>query len=193
MRPQLTDNMHRELQSHRRNLLGFRGTVDEVMDAGPRANPAQWRRLLGDALYSTAKLYCDYVALMRGLRQFERVALDHGSRERGRLNGLRQSAMRHRLREILDSSREWGEACKIPNAIFSRLGLRTRADCAARISIDLSEIYEESMRTQACIEEFLADRDSEALIEITTGMHHLGSDHAITVIPALEWASGIWP
>lgn len=173
------------------DLAAYRGSLDKAF-SDPNIEARQWRVRLGELLHWTTRLYLDYVTMLRIRPMLESAARRHRRRRPEESNGVaREAKMRHQLAEILENAREWGPADGKADPMVTMLGLRSRKDCADRMSVDLAEIYEETIHTEIYLERYLDDRGDDALIYFFTGMEHLARNHAIFVIPALEWAADL--
>jgi len=107
---------------------------------------------------------------------------------------IRERHLRDGLRQVLESSVSWQRDFKAENDFSDSTGLRTRGDYAAKITLHLPEIYEESFRVEALAKRFLQSHTNGTLEDLAVGLQHLGRNHIGFVLQTLEWAAdeGSW-
>jgi hypothetical protein len=105
----------------------------------------------------------------------------------------RERKLRNELREKFSSPESW-PGFQPQNAFSELTGLHTLKDYSDRLSLHLSEAYEESFRIEICAKEFLGSHSSSALAQLSVGLNHMGQHHISFVLQVLEFAAnpGAW-
>lgn len=181
-----------QLEKLQQSLAGFRKVVDQCFSSS-LVTPSDWQALMLEILIGTSTLYLDYLLTVKALPELESIATRRAHFDLVPADLARERKLRTELREKFSSTESWPGF--VPQNAFSELtGLHTLQDYSNRLSLHLSEAYEESFRIETCAEEFLRSHTSSALAQLSVGLRHLGQNHISFVLQALEFAAdpGSW-
>ena len=190
--PEISPALREILDATAADGAAYRIAVGRILH-GTMATSGALRRRLTSVLASVGRLYLDYLSILENAEKLERVAVAGRSARRAarsvRRRAERENAMRNDLAAFLGTSRHWGEIFRSPAPAFASVGLRDRDDCAREIIVHLPEIYGETLKIDECIAGFYATRAADTLVDLVVGMQHLGRNHAVFLLPALEFAA----
>jgi hypothetical protein len=132
--------MFDQLEKLQLDTASYRESVDKIFSAVP-LSLGDWQRYFFDVLICASQLYLDYLLVTKELPTLEAVSkastYDSFEADIGR-----ESILRKRLREKLESSPHWTHFS--PENPFSEVtGLRTLQDYIDSFALHLPEIYEE--------------------------------------------------
>jgi|GEM_PF-5387414 len=184
--------MFDQLEKLQVDLGSYRKAVDEIFSSALTTSKG-WQVCFSGILICTARLYLDYLLVMKGMHELESLVSRSGDGREAQTGSVREMKLRAELKRRLESSNGWPGF--IPQNSFSNLtGFRTLRDYADSFTLHLPEIYEETFRVEACTKSFLADHNGAALAQLSIGLQHLGKNHASFVLQPLEWAAdeGSW-
>ena len=179
------DQMHSKLEKLQLDLVSYREAVDQILSLG-LITPRHWQQCFLDILICTSQLYLDYLLVTKSLPDLEAAASESEDSDLVSTDVTREMRLRAELKHKLTSSSPW--LGFTPENPFSNLtGLSKLQDYVNSLTLHLPEIYEETIRVEACVKSFLASHDSSALAQLSIGLQHLGRNHASFVIQTLEW------
>lgn len=184
--------MFDQLEKLQVDLGGYREAVDQIFSPALTTSK-KWQACFSEILICTARLYLDYLLVMKGVDELESFVSRSGDGGEAPTDSVREMKLRADLKRTLESSNGWPGF--IPQNSFSNLtGFRTLRDYADSFTLHLPEIYEETFRVEACTKSFLANHNGTALAQLSVGLQHLGKNHASFVLQPLEWAAdeGSW-
>jgi hypothetical protein len=173
-----------ELKLH---LAQYRDSLDAIL-ASNISEPKEWRVALLNILVYVSRLYLDYSLFQKDIPRLWHLASKRAKRNVPRCDIQREQLLRSRIEEQLESSSCWiyfklgGVASLFPN-------LQTLRDYTNSFALHLPEIYEETIRLDACATSFMETHDKRALADMVVGMQHMARNHISFVLPALELAA----
>lgn len=174
----------RQLDKH---LAAYRTAVDQLCAEGCPSIGGRLR-CLTSVHVEVSRLYLDYRLFMQSRSKLEAVA----SRVRGvrpiRSDVRREFELRERMKQILEAWPHWARF-HAEHAFSDLNGLRNTSDYIGSFVLHLPEIYEETIRVQKAVAGFLSHLSARRLVEIELGLQHMGRNHILFVLPALEWVS----
>lgn len=141
-----------------------------------------------EILMRTSELYLDYRLFIKYLPDLEAASIDGDDHDVFHTNRGREREFRQRLTKGLELSHQW-TLFKPIVALSSLIGLRTQQDYLNNFRLHLPEIYEETFRVEECVTAFSASRQSSVLAALTISFQHMGRNHILFLMPALEWAA----
>lgn len=178
-----------QLDSLKVALVTYREALERMLTPS-LTTPEHWQQCYLGVLIATARLYLEYLLFTQFLPHMEAIASDKAPMHPLCSDTAREAKLRSDLALTLNSSTSWNYF-QSENA-FSRLtGLQDKKDYIDRFTLHLPEIHEETFRVQTCIEKFSTNPASAALSQLAVGLQHLGRNHILFVLPALEWAADV--
>ncbi len=178
--------MHDLLKKLVSDTSNYRESVDKIFSVASQREGLH--QCFSDILTRASELYLDYRLFMKYLPEFEAASVNRRGQPILGADIHREGALRERLRKELESSQQW--ALFRPDAPLSNLiGLRTSQDFLNNLGLHLPEIYEETFRIEDCVQAFLESHVNSALVQLMVGLQHLGRNHTLFLLPALEWAA----
>ncbi|MGH9481198.1 MAG: hypothetical protein ACRD1L_03815 [Terriglobales bacterium] len=191
--------MDSQLERLQGDAAGFRAAVNKIFSSRP-TTPSGWQRRLMEILVCGAGLYLHYLVVQQNSSALWAVSRDRGNgRRRGRTDAERarrrrtdaerEKLIRHKLQRTLETSTYWSQHFNEENPLAESQGLRLPRDYVESLWIHLPEIYGETIEIAAHAKEFLSSRDKAALADLLVGLQHLGRNHFVFVLPALEWSA----
>lgn len=142
---------------------------------------------LFELLIATSELYLDCLLVLRVLPSLHGHAVDGAEVTKDAGDASREMHLRQHLRGTLDGSRSWSYLdLKHP---LAEDNLATQEDYINNYALHLPEIHEETYQVEQYARDFIQTRNNLALVDLEIGLRHLAFNHAIFVLPALQWPS----
>lgn len=182
--------MRHLLDNLNRDLLEYRKAVDQLLSLS-LAGVRDWRYCFLDILIAACHLYFDRLCIIRHQAAIRTVKRETSARRKqhrtARIGAVqREKTLRESLQRHLVSAAQWSYF-QPENAFSDLTGLRSSSDYVKSLALHLSEIYHETFRLEKLVRDFLKRHRSSTLTDIIVGLDHIGRNHFIFVLPALEW------
>jgi hypothetical protein len=95
--------MYNELEKLQLDLASYREAIDHVFSS-TLTTPGDWRQCLLEILICSSQLYVDYLLVVKLVPALETVSSKRGMIDLIETNSLRESSLRKKLRQQLESS-----------------------------------------------------------------------------------------
>ncbi len=155
--------MSNQLERLQSDSVSYREAVDKIFSEAPLDLRA-WQSYFFEVLICASQLYLDYLLVTRELPALEAVS-KASTYDRVETDIRRESTLRKKLREKLESSLHW-EHFSPENPFSEDTGLRTLQNYIDSFAHHLPEIYEESFRVEYCAKSFLNNQNGSALAQM---------------------------
>jgi len=176
------------------DLTAYRLAMDRIFSKS-LSRPSDCREYFFDLLVCVTRIYLDYLLLGKELSKIpaRRIPVTNLQPKAIKLDSNRAKSLQDRFKERLRSQNCWQHFR--PDIPFAELtGLHTASDFMKCFTVDLPEIYEETLRAKQYVKRLL-EKSGESGTSLAVSLEHLCRNHVSTVMQALQWASdeSTWP